>query len=814
MRVKRGIKKVLALGAAVTMVGASILGAMAYDLNDYPEPFVKDGQFDAWIVVGTNSISADTLGAVDLAVGLQYETKVCTDIAGSAPTIDEGVLIDAPGEDFNYGEEIEDIDSTLTSDDLDLLMDGEYDDTEGNNDNEEEYTQEIAFTNLNADLLFAADSEDDNEPTATYIQINDDVSLYTFTLDMDDEIDYDGTSATTAADDLEGTKIMIQGQDYTITDIEVDATFDDVTKITLMAGDTVMWMTQGSPITKIISGVEHEVELIDVADDEEACGVSVDGTTKWIDLDQTATINGVEVGVTDAIAVHSATQDTDACEVNLGAMEIILETGEDAKVGGSTIEGAAVTITGTGNNDDWDGFNVVYTPEDDIFVPIGGEWIDPVFGQWKIDFDSISQTTEEMDMKASSDDGELTLLNNRGDELEIPFINDGTNVFPGDEVLAASTLRWVVQDGIAAVGVTANGNLMIADGDGCYGSKGAAVVAVAADLETACEDTLLLVVGSGGEARIIEITDLDATADEIDLKDLTTGKTWDDQDYTAVVDLGFADLTITEALGDYDGNADANDIRLTFDMNDGYVGDEANADFETSKAGEIDIEIQGTETNVGFFDDNGGDLGVWTFDDDGSNDMEIEKDVGGVDDVTTSPTEEDSDIEIGLDNNNWGAIFTWDSDNKDDVSVVYPEEETVANVFIAPVSAIKSGGSSGQSCTIQMIDVGSAKFAKDAGNLGDQNMILVGGPCANELSDDFMGNPAVCTEGFVTGEALVKMKAYGSKVAMLVAGANGDDTMRAARVVRMKSKLSSLPEGTTEVKVSGTTIDNAVVTVP
>ena len=51
MKVRKAIKKIAALGAGITMVGATILGAMAADLSAYPAPFVQNGQFNALIIV-------------------------------------------------------------------------------------------------------------------------------------------------------------------------------------------------------------------------------------------------------------------------------------------------------------------------------------------------------------------------------------------------------------------------------------------------------------------------------------------------------------------------------------------------------------------------------------------------------------------------------------------------------------------------------------------------------------------------------------------------------------------------------------------
>ena len=72
MEVRKTIKKMVALGTGMTMVGATLFGAAAAGLADYPSPmFIKDGQFDGVIVVGDNAASSDVVGSVDIAFALQ-----------------------------------------------------------------------------------------------------------------------------------------------------------------------------------------------------------------------------------------------------------------------------------------------------------------------------------------------------------------------------------------------------------------------------------------------------------------------------------------------------------------------------------------------------------------------------------------------------------------------------------------------------------------------------------------------------------------------------------------------------------------------
>src|SRR3989304_5288541 len=71
MKAKTVLRKIVALGAGATMMGATLMGAMALDLGDYPAPFVTDGIFSGKIVIGDVAAPADVVGAIDIAASLQ-----------------------------------------------------------------------------------------------------------------------------------------------------------------------------------------------------------------------------------------------------------------------------------------------------------------------------------------------------------------------------------------------------------------------------------------------------------------------------------------------------------------------------------------------------------------------------------------------------------------------------------------------------------------------------------------------------------------------------------------------------------------------
>src|SRR3990167_8407147 len=73
MKVRKAIKRIMALSTGAAMLGATMFGAMAAaDLKDYPSPlFIKDGVFDGVLVVGDNAAAEDIIGITNIATSMQ-----------------------------------------------------------------------------------------------------------------------------------------------------------------------------------------------------------------------------------------------------------------------------------------------------------------------------------------------------------------------------------------------------------------------------------------------------------------------------------------------------------------------------------------------------------------------------------------------------------------------------------------------------------------------------------------------------------------------------------------------------------------------
>ena len=777
MEVRKAIKKMVALGTGLAMVGATIFGAAAADLSDYPSPmFIDDGKFNGVIVVGDSAASSDVIGSVDIATSLQYASTTVTEVSvGDAvtPTVSQGVRIAKSGNELNIGQSLDEIEDKFDDVDLpDILPDGLFEDEDGG---EEDYTQELELGVDGAILMFYQDDEDAPE-AGVCLHIEEDAPTYTFTLELDDSISGTNDTQSEVEELLESATIEIQGNVYTITKVEKDDT--GITSMTLQAGEATIWLEEEVEVTKIVAGVSHTVVLQDVNEDETKCGIEVDGTLAWVDKGKTKTVNGVDIGVTDAIVVHSAGKDTDVCEVNLGAAQLELESGKDVNVNGADIDGSEVTILKDAAGE-WEGLTIVYEADEDAYLGAGDTWVDPVLGNFELKYAGLTKVTEKIEVDTTgSDDAELKFTNNDGKIVEVPFNYNETYIILGED----------------------SDKLVLRDGDTCTG---------ATDAED-CEGFFIWVVSSNGEAHMLQIDDLDEDEDEIVLDDKTYDKTYtDDLLFTTpgvpqVISLGsFKDINIT--LDNPTSNASLPMTTLTVEtteeaLAETKLGAEINFTNETinivedPSTVETDVTLQVINVSLTY----------------ASGDEEIQ--IGAIQSsVSLKEKEPDSDTEVGY--TEYGTMIETDTEDDNYVDIVYPEEAAYGNVFISPVGAeiSETMGGAMVSTVVQKIQVGAAKLASEVSNINSVNAIVVGGPCANAAASTLMGNPEQCWAAIPENKAIIKLYESGSRVALLVAGRSALDTRRACRVL---ANFDDYDLSGMEVEVTGTSLTDISVSAP
>jgi hypothetical protein len=151
------------------------------------------------------------------------------------------------------------------------------------------------------------------------------------------------------------------------------------------------------------------------------------------------------------------------------------------------------------------------------------------------------------------------------------------------------------------------------------------------------------------------------------------------------------------------------------------------------------------------------------------------------------------------------------TNDPDEILFAIPEEQVAAQIFVV-AGTVESTASSGsvETETVNPIAVGLAVLDSNAPAVGSSNLIVVGGPCANTVAAELMGNPTECAAGFEAGKAMIKSFESNGKVAILVAGYEAQETVGASYVLANYADYAANFKGS-EVEVVVPDMSNLVV---
>ncbi|MCB9362804.1 S-layer protein [Candidatus Woesearchaeota archaeon] len=800
MKLRKAIKKIAAIGTGATMVGATLFGAAAVDLAQYPSPlFIKDGQFDGIIVVGDAAASSDVIGAVDVATSLQFESKteVAVDVSGSGATTfvsgDAAKL--AKGSDpLNYGEMINDPITTLTDDDLESLSSGSISNQKGSF----KYNQFIDIS-TGATTMFGIDDDQSDDP-AMYLNFPDADTIYvykaTFQPALESDIDADKSNEL---DDIENKKITLLGQEYTILNTELT---DGDLSMELLTGAIQDTLEEYTSKTYTLNGIDYEVEVIAIGSDDTVI-LKVNGeVTDKLEEDDTYTLaDGTDIGI-KTILENEGTEvgGGDIVEFYLGASKITLEESDwttdnwaTFDVGEDTVD-AEINFKGSNTSDKIliNDIQVRWVGTEEYFVPEGGKLSEQLDNDEKgnlflqnIDYEFAGINvgpTELIELSPSGDNMRLKLTTKTDDEFsfdvfhidggDVALGEDGTN----DKILVLDPATSLVKDNYFILSEDEYSKVMqvnkFQDSDDEVWFKNVATGEISKISAGSCN-------GVGTYDLILDgktySFSADCGAETVDFTDF--GSDQDGSDETAVLYTKGGAKVIINAT---EGAAGTGRV---------YVYEEERDDFSHADYTDgfvVTVNQHGSETE---------ELKVASL---------AAIDISGNQVLDTESWDSKDNYEESW--TGYGTHIIYDTDEQGKISIMYPENEVTFDVYVSSgvTSTSVLEGSAGGSITsteVTPITVGTAKLASEVSNVAGQNMIVVGGPCANAVAAQLMGNPSPCTKGFEEGKAIIKLYENGNKVAMLVAGATALDTRRAARVL---ADYTSFPLSGMEVEVAGT----------
>ncbi len=855
MKLQNAIKKVAALSTGAAMLGASVLGAVAYDLSNYPEPFVKNGQFNGVLVVGENAKPSDVIGVTDIAMSLQasavVEETVSVPGQETGAGVSEGAKVEQGTDKLNLMETFSSVKSFFGADDLDVLKKVTWQDNDGNDYNVEFRVQ----PGSNVRVQYSSDLNDGQSPVLA-IDWKDVTNVgtapaYDLIVDFQDPVNFTA---------MAGESVELFGQTFTVAEA---SQLTDASKLTLYKAAVDETFEPGTEKTVVVGGHDVTVEVVNANSNNGEAIIRVNGEQASVKKGESRTVGGEKIYVKD-VFIGNVLSDYAAVRLLIGADKVVLENGQSVRTGDNedAMSGTSVNIQSSGGKATR--ITVTITPNDlaqEYAVDgtkLGEEFVDPVFGAVKWVFaDAVpgleSDSRDVVKLYPSSSDRlNLKFENRRGDMYDVVLLreNSGNAEF---RYGSGTNDVYVLKDN-ADTG---------AAGDGTN------------DARRVVKDNRFIV-QNGEYTRILELTYVDQTNHEITLKDVATGAT---QTWKAVSPIndsegtggtGFnGEATDTDYDGDGNYEADSSTWKGTFTYDgkdyDFYIDGQADAIAIDSGTAKTSAENYATLVSKGgeelwlnpisgtwasattnnvlalieettYNNDDPEFHGIVSFNvtyDTNKNKKIYVSDAGFITTVPSFVTASPAPTIVG----SWSGLQSEDGSDKQyfvtqygtyvaaDLTgdggyaeVYYPTQSMNLNVFLAPVSAgTTTTGGEGSVVTekVQKINVGAAKLDSEVQDLvGQENMIVVGGPCANSVAAELMGNPTECAAGFEEGKAMIKSFDHDSgAVSILVAGYSAQDTRLASQVLANYEDYRDQLKGS-EVIVEGTSINNVVISAP
>ncbi len=847
---RKTVKKIAALGTGATMVGASILGASAVDLSEYPAPFVEDGKFNALIVVGDEAASSDVIGSVDVATSLQFASRVRKTVSGSGAT-----SVSVEGDAWRVGtstkeyelsengggtETIRSIQSFIDEEELGALSDQTFENDEGSFD----YEQFLHWDNPTTTYVHYVENDDDVTDAFFYVGSGDTIARYELDFKQSaesDVTDSSGDASTTGAYlwDFENEEITMLGRTFTIVQARrTGGTTNNAVKLTLMAGAVRDVLDEGESKTYTIDGTDYDVTLDFVGTSTAKLNVNGEVTDSLSEGSTEKLSDGTEVGIRDILAQDFA-GGVRKVEFYLGAQKVVLHDTNTAvstdgekplEVGSENIDDATVTIIGTDDNTTVriDSIHINSTADDDIYVGAGEtvsqhmEEPEALLEAWDIEYQGLADAETEMIRVKTNGDRkyELQFADGSGNEVDLPLLYAS----------AASSSKLGDNDDDTII----NENQTISDDD----------------YFVLCDESQ-----SDGERRTYAFRyrgSDKSSADNpvIKFQDLGSGQVIE-RSYSAAADaagaggtvFGSADATIKVGGQTYNVHNVSSDLVADFDIainldassahsynvsGGGAAGDvvcintNAGAKIELSGAqtwnigaGANSLLVNVTTPDADDYDDLAPSSIAYTLSTDSSTEVSAASAVG----LTTITPQDEDDVEKFFTSLGTFVTFETPSSAPETVDIEYPRTQRLPLLFVT-AGAVETSVETTEEGDIvyydtEAIEVGSAKLASEVSDVRAQHVILVGGPCANPAAADVMGTTsATCAEGFEEGKGKLKLFEHtNGNVALLVAGYSALDTRRSARVLADFDAYEDTLQGT-EVEVSGTSFTDITVAAP
>ena len=849
MKLIKTVKKILALSTGAVMVGATVMGASAANLNEFPSPWIQNGRFNGLIVVGDQANAGDVLGAIDIATQLQFDARVPVRTGQTTTTTSQ---VSVSGEAWRVAdleisergtkvnESISDVDTEIGNSELPTLL---ADGTLETSDEDYDYKQVLQFEELrNASesglvsrsvVLAESRNSVNRRDVDLFFYVKKDEQIARYVLEFDSSAEAEITDPAGDVDktgntlyNLEGESLTMLGKTWDIVQAETDGTGS--VGLTLLGGARTDTLSQGGSEVYTVRGKTYDVtvELVN----EDRAKFQINGEiTRSIRVGNTDTLkDGSLVGVRE-INYENFAGGSRLVEFYIGANKIELEdddirdtlNGERLIIGTDRADSTEVRITGKVESDrvKIDTIELDFIADSNLFIPEGHmmseqlEEPEALLGAWDIQYSGLeTANTEEIILSGDEEQYTLDFTDGDGESINVPLVHAeaGVNVKLGDSdnLLVLHEFRKIELDDY----------FVVSDYSQSEGERETYVL----QYTGARNGRLDFDVVGGDSQEVTYSTDGDADVDEhldgsigIGSQDYRVyagqNNVMDDTDDFAIkVDLdgsGGLDTAINDDTAKVITTNAGAEITITGVTADAYV----DTGVEATIGDDVTLTVSIDNGNNEEFDNkNPSPVGLAI--------SAVSDKLQGKKSANTDHTFEDDGSDTDLAYTSLGARVVYDtSDDVPTLRIDYPVTQQLPQLFVVTpdvqISSTGGGaeaGGPGVFYETNPISPGIGQLASEAGDIRSKNTIVVGGPCANAAAATLMDNPQPCGKDFSQGKALIRLVEHtNGNVALLVAGYDAIDTRRAARVVAEYEKWSQFSG--MDLTITGTSFTNIQV---
>lgn len=734
-RIKGIAKKLAALSAGAAMLGATMSGAIAADLADYPEPFVnvKDKAYDYLMVLGANANAADTVAGIDIASGLDGAP-----VSGGSGTLadTDNTKPEAVPLTLNVVASNQ-LETPITQDDIGTMIDGSIS-FQGTDYVVKEELHLSKLNNVTVHTGLSNNDPDYGSDVRMEVAKNSIEYIYAFKKSI----------PVAEASSSQPLDIDFLGKGLKITSV------DSATQFQAQVG-TEVTLDQGESTT--VEGKVVKLEKVTAA----KARVSVDGTEKTVSEGSAITINGIEIHV-DTVFNNANDETLSEATLIVGKDAVQTIKNGDKYAGGdddcdhdpedpdcwiwivqnlltNTTTDVVNNVTGITYNGPTLGLkNDFALTKLSRNPPAEGECVSVPNEYLSVCFDSLTNDDDYLTLEMSKDERfDQDIPNRETDHADIP-----SNV---DALLIESSETDSIRLDINAANFYINGS-------------------ASNDIKT--DKVWLVPNGTNG---------LDIYFEETSNNDVTHhGRIPDNVSVTfAYLDYGdiagqsgtYFDLIIKNTADE-----------LTYNASIDVIVEPADADLAA-----------GADTITAYFNTTAnlasGPGGV--------------KALGSTADTDESNELQWQTIDIGSKQKDQRSMFgiivanPESQGNADQVSLQIPRNLIEANIVIKGKGA---SAVSGDGVPVRSVATPTPPaLDSEVSNLAASNVILVGGSCVNTKTAQVLGLtfPACGTSsGLSDGDAVIQLVDNGENVALVVQGWNADDTRRAGKVLRNYAQYS------------------------